>query len=482
MLINNENENKTFGNEAGKAVLLLDSLVIYRGLLSDPVINSLYTLLKYTTECIYGLQLPAKFIGLYAGFMNTLTDMAGSLEIKQKQPDLSQYVVKKIISCDNAFSRLYASPGSCISAFDSAAGIDLDALQFVSTISSDTIKNVIYEVINSCTVKGICNDSDAALLKSIIFRLPSWDTGDVTETATGSETATETGYAYSTLFSGMDGSESWSSQIPLLADYHRINGCGIFACYRAFIWNHSNGDGRFEPVKNPDPVKFSDLIDYENERFELVRNTEQFLMGFQANNVLLYGDRGTGKSSSVKALLNEYHGRGLRMIEVPKNRLSDFPQITSRLTGMNNKFIIFVDDLAFEDNEENYTALKAALEGGLETKPANVLIYATSNRRHLIKEYFSERAGLQYGTNEDEIRASDTIQEKLSLSDRFGLTIVFSSPDKDRYIKIVEELAQRKGISIGHDELVKEAMKWELWYNGRSPRTAQQFTNWLKGL
>jgi predicted AAA+ superfamily ATPase len=272
-------------------------------------------------------------------------------------------------------------------------------------------------------------------------------------------------------------SRSWPGCASELVEFHRRCGSGIFSRYRAFVWR----GGAFEGVGSPDPVRFSDLISYELEREDVIQNTLHFLDGKPANNILLYGDRGTGKSTTVKALVNEYHSRGLRMIELPKRSLADFPLIIRQLAGRNLKFILFVDDLAFEDNEENYTALKAALEGGLESKPDNVLIYATSNRKHLIKERFSDRAGLGSGNTDDEVRAADTMQEKLSLSDRFGMTVVFSSPDKKQYLEIVEGLAKKRGLNADREYLQREAMKWELQYNGRSPRTARQFVDWLEG-
>jgi predicted AAA+ superfamily ATPase len=205
------------------------------------------------------------------------------------------------------------------------------------------------------------------------------------------------------------------------------------------------------------------------------------LKGFPTNNVLLYGDRGTGKSSTVKAILNEYHTQGLRMLEVPKAYLADFPLIIRHLKNRTQKFIIFVDDLVFGDNEETYTSLKAVLEGGLESKTPNILIYATSNRRHLIKEYFSERAGLQSSNHDEEVHAGDSMQEKLSLADRFGISVVFSSPNQNRYLKIVKGIAARRNLDIDQERLHREALQWALWYNGRSARTARQFVDWIEG-
>ena len=231
----------------------------------------------------------------------------------------------------------------------------------------------------------------------------------------------------------------------------------------------------------------------------LRRNTMQFLAGFPANNVLLYGDRGTGKSSSVKALLNEGSPGGedggggggrsgadagsrvrwsaLRLIEVPKARLADFPIIVSLLRGRPQRFILFVDDLSFEEGETQYKELKAMLEGGLEARPSNVVVYATSNRRHLVREHFSDRAS----PNSDEVHARDTQQEKLSFADRFGLTITFPTPDQAKYLQIVEGLARRQGLPISPAALRARAIEWAAWHNGRSGRTARQFVDHLTG-
>ncbi len=229
-------------------------------------------------------------------------------------------------------------------------------------------------------------------------------------------------------------------------------------------------------MRDPDPVRLGDLIGYENERELVVRNTEHFVAGHAANNVLLYGDRGTGKSSTVKALLNEYADRGLRLIEVPKSLLGDLARLLRELRGRRERFVVFVDDLSFDDHESHYKDLKAVLEGGVEARPANVLLYATSNRRHLVLERFSDRGGPL-----DEIHASDTQQEKLSFSDRFGISVTFGAPDQDRYLRIVSGLAGARGIAIDPAELRRRALEWATWQNGRSGRTARQFVDFLAG-
>ncbi len=435
--------------------LMLDSLCIYRNLLKDPVIRGYQTLLKCVSESFSNSSGASDFINHY-------TDFYSSLVTFSNHTNFSRYIIEKIIYDENSFTSR-AAAGSLP---ETAVMNDLKALQKIAALSSLDIK--------ATYMKSAKVD---ALHEAVINRLPDWN-ALILEAGTASCTPLESSAA---IIQTLTDSKDWGRCYEALKSFHETQGCGGFAHYKAFLWHRSNGKGTIAPVRNPDPVRLTDLIGYEMERSEVIRNTEQFLDGHSANNVLLYGDRGTGKSSTVKAILNEYYSRGLRVIEVPKNLLVDFSEIVSDLSRRNHKFIVFVDDLAFEDREENYTALKAVLEGSLEIKPGNVLIYATSNRRHLIKEKFSDRAGLQYGDRDDEVRAYDTMQEKLSLADRFGITVVFSSPDKERYLHIIDELAERNGISIARDELHREALKWELWYNGRSPRTAQQFIIWLKG-
>jgi predicted AAA+ superfamily ATPase len=268
----------------------------------------------------------------------------------------------------------------------------------------------------------------------------------------------------------------WGELAEALAEHYAAAGAGIFAQYRAFRWvRRGPDDGRLVGVSPFDPIRLDQLIGYETERRLIIKNTEHFLAGLPANNVLLYGDRGTGKSSTVKALLNEYGDRGLRLIEVPKQALADYPKIIALLRGRRERFILFVDDLSFSEQETYYKDLKAILEGSLEARPENVLVYATSNRRHLVTERFSDR---ETDPNA-EVRIMDTVQEKLSLSDRFGLTVVFQAPDQERYLEIVEGLARQLGLEIALDELRRRALQWAAWHNGRSGRTARQFIDFL---
>ncbi|NSW90648.1 MAG: ATP-binding protein [Firmicutes bacterium] len=471
---------KRIDNYIYKTKLALNSLSIYRGILEDNVISRLNLLISHTHSIVSnayfmnnirhsdtGLE---TFINLYNGFYFHL--------LEKNYKNLKDYIIDRIIYDENAFSRdaeanIFKNINYNIV---DAVKNDLSKLQLVSNLSSQIMKECILKY---------CNISEFE--KPIVENLPSWDnkleTTPMTTLGTKS-TATYVSNCNSqleTIRNKFYLNEDWSKCIEDLAHFHATVGCGIFARYRAFIWEYKNNFGYLRGIENPDPITLSELIGYNEERMEVINNTLQFLKGFPANNVLLYGDRGTGKSSTVKAILNEYYEKGLRMIEIPKNYIADFPQIIRLLKGRKNKFIIFIDDLSFEDSTENYTALKAALEGSLESKPSNVLIYATSNRRHLIKEKFSDRIGLQSSFKDDEVRAVDTMQEKLSLSDRFGITVVFSTPDRQKYLDIVEGIARQRGLVIDKDLLHKEALKWELWYNGRSPRTARQFVDWLQG-
>ena len=265
----------------------------------------------------------------------------------------------------------------------------------------------------------------------------------------------------------------------LVTDFYRAYGVGMFGLNRAFRIQNRGQGVEFLPINNTDKVMLRDLIGYEHQKRQLVENTEAFVKGLPANNVLLYGDAGTGKSSSVKALINEYYDSGLRMIEIYKHQFRDLSAVIAAVKGRNYRFIIYIDDLSFEENEVEYKFLKAVIEGGVETRPDNILIYATSNRRHLIKETWSDRNDMEY---ENDIHRSDTMEEKLSLAARFGVSINYSVPNRKEFQDIVMGLARRqlRG-AIDEATLLAEANRWELRHGGISGRTAQQFINYLAG-
>ncbi len=261
--------------------------------------------------------------------------------------------------------------------------------------------------------------------------------------------------------------------------FYRDFGVGMFGLNKAFrITGGGAGSLTFIPINNMEKVMLDDLIGYELQKEKLIDNTRAFVAGSKANNVLLYGDAGTGKSTSIKAIVNEFYGEGLRMIEIYKHQFQDLSNVIAAVKNRNYKFIIYMDDLSFEDFEIEYKFLKAVIEGGVETKPDNVLIYATSNRRHLIKESFSDRNDMEFGNG---LHRSDTMQEKLSLVSRFGVTINYSRPSQQEYFDIVIALARRAGLDIPEEELTDGANKWEMAHGGISGRTAQQYIYYLQG-
>ena len=264
-----------------------------------------------------------------------------------------------------------------------------------------------------------------------------------------------------------------------VTEFYRDYGVGMFGLNKAFrIQDRTDSKLVFLPINNMDKVMLSDLVGYEIQKKKLVDNTRAFVEGKKANNVLLFGDSGTGKSTSIKAIVNEYYDQGLRMIEIYKHQFKDLSNVIAAVKNRNYKFIIYMDDLSFEEFEIEYKFLKAVIEGGVETKPDNILIYATSNRRHLIRETWSDRNDVQ---QDEGMHRSDTMQEKLSLVNRFGVTINYSKPSQKEYFDIVIHLAAKAGIKMSEDELKAEANKWELSHGGISGRTAQQFIYYLQG-
>lgn len=264
----------------------------------------------------------------------------------------------------------------------------------------------------------------------------------------------------------------WSANIDQLVAYYRSQGTGQFGQFHGFRWQQ----GKLLGIDTPDPIRLEDLAAYEGPKETLVKNTKFLLAGFNALNVLLYGSRGSGKSSLVKALLNEYGDHGLRLIEVAKADLYDLPAIVDALKTQPQKFIIFVDDLSFEEDDDAFKALKVVLEGGLNRRPQNVVVYATSNRRHLVREFFADRPR---PSDADELKSWDTVQEKLSFSDRFGLTLTFEAADQPMYLEIINHLAKQAGLELSVEDLDYRARQWATRHNGRSGRSARQFIDFL---
>lgn len=261
-----------------------------------------------------------------------------------------------------------------------------------------------------------------------------------------------------------------------VTDFYKDFGVGKFGLHKSFRVEKKDAV-EIVPIKKIAHVQLDDLVGYEIQKKKLIDNTEAFIDGRPANNCLLFGEAGTGKSSSIKGILNKYYDKGLRIIEIYKHQFEHLNDVIAQLKSRNYKFIIYMDDLSFEEFEIEYKYLKAVIEGGLEKKPDNVLIYATSNRRHLVKENFKDKSDY-----DDELHSSDTVQEKLSLSARFGVTIYYPSPEKKEFNNIVETLAERYGIDMPKEKLILEANKWEISHGGLSGRCATQFIDYLRGL
>lgn len=278
----------------------------------------------------------------------------------------------------------------------------------------------------------------------------------------------------------LEGAKDADAFFDIVTTFYKDYGVGMFGLNKAFrIKDKETGDVEFLPINNMDKVMLDDLIGYEIQKKKLIDNTEAFVQGKKANNVLLFGDSGTGKSTSIKAIVNQYYNQGLRMIEIYKHQFKDLSNVIAQIKNRNYRFIIYMDDLSFEEFEIEYKFLKAVIEGGVETKPDNILIYATSNRRHLIKENWSDRNDVEQSNG---MHRSDTMEEKLSLVHRFGVTINYSKPSQKEYFNIVIELAKKAGITMDEEQLKLEANKWELSHGGISGRTAQQFIYYLEGL
>lgn len=268
-------------------------------------------------------------------------------------------------------------------------------------------------------------------------------------------------------------SGDWGQELSSLADHYRKHSRGLISRYRALSWEIAGLQG----IEHPDLPRMSDLIGYESQKEQILANTRQLVEGFPANNILLYGSRGTGKSTMVKSLLHEFRDWGLRLVEVGRDQVANLPELVESLSDYRLPVIVFIDDLSFEAYETGYKGLKAVMEGSLHRQPEQVLIYATSNRRHLVREFFADRSGPG-----EEIHTQDTLQEKLSLSDRFGLTLTFPPTQQQLYLQIVEHMVQEQGIEMDAELLRRRALEWERAHHGRSGRTARQFVNSLSRL
>lgn len=431
----------------------LRSLTVYRNILSDPVV-------KAYMDHISALTRPPGSVHPAATYGMVYHLLAGTVNTLNTADAWQNHLLDLILDDVNPFSRAAFTPGGSYSALLEGVKRDLAVLRLAYANGAAAILRA--------TTRELPNHP---LLPGQLRDLPRWTAPAPPENKNNHGVLTRQRLQVKEQLAG---SGNWEQMTDLLAGYYTRQGYGIFGRYSAFKWQN----GTLVGVERPDPVRLSDLVGYEEVREDIIRNTLQFIHGYTANNILLYGDRGTGKSSTVKALLNEYRDRGLRLVEVSKHALGDFPLITEQLRHCRHRYIIFVDDLSFEENETEYKDFKALLEGGLEARPDNVLVYATSNRRHLVRETFADRENSGSGS---EIRAMDSVQEKLSLADRFGITVIFPTPDQNEFLAIVSGLAQRRGLPIAPEDLRRRALHWSAWHNGRSPRAARQFIDQLEG-
>ena len=363
------------------------------------------------------------------------------------------HLLWRVIDCRNPFSELVERDGIArapASLLDQARR-DLRGLQWLYSLGADAIRDAAIQRV------GV----------DLAEALGPWR--ELGAAATGDEPRLA-------MVARLGSTLDWGALAEDLGNHWHFHGLGLFSRHHAAQWNAADG-GSLQAHSHVDPIRLSDLVAYDAERAPLIRNTERFVAGLPAQHCLIYGERGTGKSSTVKALLHDFAGKGLRLVELSKDDLSDLRKVLALLRDHPQRFVVFVDDLSFEEQETQYKALKSALEGRIEAWPANVVLYVTTNRRHLVKERFSDREG----TVDGEVRPRDTMEEKLSLADRFGLQIAFPSPNQDRYATIAVSLAQARGVALGDDEIRRRAIQWALWHNGRSCRSARQFVDDLVG-
>ena len=384
----------------------LRGVTAYKDILSQPVM-----------ECALRLLAGAAH-GDGLGGLEAYTDLFYQLRV-EGQPGLGQWLGQALRWSEGPYPML-AQRGDRDPALEQAARLDISAFELLASVDCDRWLAHLGKLL----------DSD---YQGVLTSLPRW----------------RSGVPFS--FEALTGA-------------YRREGAGQFARYRAFVWEH----GALVPVAHPDSPSSRQLLGYDEQRAEVERNTRALVEGRYVNNVLLYGESGTGKSATVKHLLTLPGMEELRLIEADKADLGGLPALIRRLDGRRQKFIVFIDDLTFDRDDPTYSVLKTILEGGVERRPQNVAVYATSNRRHLVRQTISERAG-------DEMDRSETIREKTSLADRFGVRVLFQGLDKAEFLALVDMLAEQHGVELGREELHRQAVAWERLHGAQTPRTALQF-------
>ena len=415
-------------------------IALFRGALDSPAARDFVLLLELLSE---ENPKPAAVADTFGRLWEELAVDSGDL-----LPDAWQsYLVGRILDDENPFS-LAAERGALGTSVVEQARRDLRTLQELFEIEAEPLLDMVERAVPGLKVW-----------------VPWTDPGLETENSHRGALARK-----------LADTDDWGAGAELLVDFYARHGAGALNRRRAFRWRA----GGLHPVKEPDPARLTQLVGHENERKPLLENTERFLAGRPAHHALLYGLPGTGKSSTVKAILNEYADKGLRLVEVAKEDLGELPLVLEALRGRGPRFVLFVDDLSFEEHEVEYKALKALLEGSAEEPPQNVRIYATSNRRNIIRESFSDRQENGFSPANDDVHARDTMHEKLSLAARFGLRVTLPPPDQTQYLEIVRALVRKRGIEIPEETLAERALLWDRWHAGRSGRTARQFVDELE--
>ena len=382
------------------------NLSVFSNLLKDSAISYLMGLFAYSAKSL------SECVLSYSKFINILYN-------SEYRGDFSRYLNDLIVHDENVFTKNIARNVELNEQILNAAKKELEILSELFLLTTDKIKEILKNRFSDC---------------------------DEIVNLFGEFKVTEKCINYDEL-----------------CNYLRQNCYGIFAKYSAFTYK----DGKINPVKHPDIITFDNLKDYKTQQATLIQNTRALIEDKGANNILLYGDRGCGKSSSVKATYNEFKNQGLKIVQILKQNLCELSELLEKLAKIPSKFIVFIDDLSFSQEDENLSAIKSALEGAISKRSDNIVIYATTNRRNIVKETFSSREG-------NEVHLSDTIDENASLSDRFGITLTFLAPNKDKFLEIARKIAQDKNIEIKEDFDLK-AERFALLKASRSPRVAQQF-------